>query len=94
MLCCGARYDMVLTLQRHTSYKATTRNGREVVKHRYAMTDREGTRYVASGSYVAGFYVGKRYKIKATVKRYDADYNQWRLMRLAMVREDTEDGLL
>lgn len=81
----GNRYDLVLTVERRSSYDATIFNGSmTVTRYRYQMHDAEGNAYVYSGVWVRDLNPGKTYRLKATAKRYEEQFKCWRLRNLVM----------
>lgn len=92
----GERYEVVLTCVARSHYQAELRRGHggERTVHRYEFTDAGGARYVYAGVWLHKVEEGRTFRFRATAKREEKRWRQWRLSRLVILEQIFERDLL
>ncbi len=93
----GQRVNLdALVLEKHTAYKSERNiNGKrtEIFVHRYLFRSRDGDGFVYSGIPLR-IVIGHRYNVRATVKRFEPQFDCVRLSRVSVVGEWEEERYL
>ena len=87
----GKRYVLPpLTLERRTHYERTLFHETQHIVWRYQFRTDKGQLVIYSGVWLFGLELEQRYRIRATIKRQEPEWNCTRIMRPVIVPA-TED---